>query len=364
MFDKINIDEIQKHGRDARVTNWRSVFGDFQQGNRMAQKFMVSFTIFWVGIFLAGCDNSTPSQSGDDTTRPATELSSSQLLLDWKPEPEFGGFYAAKMDGQFARQGLDITLKSAGGGVDMWQLIDTGKAEFGTTAADQVILARAKGADVVAFFAVYQTSPQGIMVHKARGFTSLADVFSHDGSLLMEDNPYRHFLENKYAPVKVAIRSYNFDITEFLAKPDVSQQCFVTSEPIQAKNKGSEAQTFLVADAGYNPYTTVVICKGDLWRSNPSRVKNMAAACRAGWRTYLDDPGAANGKMNAENPDMNLQTFADAATAQKSLIETDQTKANGLGTMTEDRWTTLAQQMVDLKVIDKPVKAADCFANP
>lgn len=287
-----------------------------------------------------------------------------ELTLDWKPEPEFGGFYAAQQAGAFSGRGLDVLIRTAGEGADTWQLVATGKTEFATTAADQVLIARNSGADVIAFFAVYQTFPQGIMVHRARGFTKLRDVFDHDGQLLAEDNSWLHFLEKKFGPGKVKISPYNGGIAEFLAKPDLSQQCFVTSEPILAQHQGSDPQTFLIADEGFNPYTTVVICKGDLWRSNPQRVKAMAEAFRAGWQSYLDNPDPANQAMHTLNPDMDLATFGEAAAAQKPLIQTAATASSGLGSMTVDRWNTLAGQLGDLGVIEKTIKGADCFVNP
>jgi NitT/TauT family transport system substrate-binding protein len=56
---------------------------------------------------------------------------------------------------------------------------------------------------------------------------------------------------------------------------------------------------------------------------------------------------------------MDAETFAAAAEAQKVLIETADTKAKGLGTMTKERWETLANQLVDLKIIDKAPNVAD-----
>ncbi|MGA2439339.1 MAG: ABC transporter substrate-binding protein [Tepidisphaeraceae bacterium] len=287
-----------------------------------------------------------------------------QLTLDWKPEPEFGGFYAAKQDGAFSRHGLDATITPAGEGADTWQLVATGKTEFATSSADQVLIARKQNADVIAIFAVYQTFPQGIMVHQSRGFKTMGDIFTSDGVLLAEDNAWLHFLENKFAPVRVRITYYSGGISEFLAKKEYSQQCFVTSEPILAKHQGGDPQTFLIADEGFNPYTTVVICKGDLWRAHPEEVKSMAAACREGWRDYLDQPDAVNATMHGLNADMDLQTFAEAAAAQKPLIETDQTRAAGLGTMTGERWKDLADQLVKLGVIDATVDPQQCFVNP
>jgi len=287
------------------------------------------------------------------------------LTLDWRPEPEFGGFYAAEKIGSFGKHGFDVDIKPAGEG-SLWQLVATGTTDFATTAADQVIIARSQGADVIAFFAVYQTCPQGIMVHASRGFKSLEEVFTHDGQLLAEDNDWLHFLTAKYNPIKVTIGQYSGGISVFLRSKKNSQQCFVTSEPILAKQHGSDPQTFLVADAGYNPYTTVVICNGKLWREQPQRVKEMTAALREGWRAYLDDPTIANKAMGDLNKDMDADTFALAAEAQKPLIETAQTQTTGLGTMTRQRWQELLDQLQSVKDKDlqTPPKAEECFVNP
>jgi NitT/TauT family transport system substrate-binding protein len=311
---------------------------------------------FWLRLLCLGAVTLPPASAFAQTKL--------RLTLDWKPEPEFGGFYAAQQSGDFAKQGLDVTLKSAGEGAPTWQLVATGKTEFATTAADQVLIARSQGADVVALFAVYQTFPQGIMVHKARGFTRIEDVFHNPGTLAAEDDVWLHFCLNKFGKGPVTITSYSGGTAAFLAKPDYSQQCFVTSEPILAQQQGSDPQTFLIADAGYNPYTTVVIASGDTVKNQTATVKSLVAACREGWRKYLDDPKPANEIMGRLNSDMDAATFAAAALAQKPLIENDETKKSRLGVMTEQRWATLAQQLVDLKVIDKPIPAGECFIDP
>ena len=286
-----------------------------------------------------------------------------RLTLDWKPEPEFGGFYAAQQNGAFDKAGLDVDLKPAGEGAPTWQLVATGKTEFATTAADQVLIARSQGADVVALFAVYQTSPQGIMVHQSRGFTKLADVFSHDGVLAAEDDTWLSYVRGKFPDARVKLVGYSGGVGAFLARQDYSQQCFVTSEPLVARKQGGDPQTFLIAEAGYNPYTTVLIASGDTVRGKANLVKGMVNACRAGWRAYLDDPSAANAVMGKLNADMDGETFTQAAAAQKPLIETDETRQNSLGYMSKQRWLDLAGQLVDLKVIDRAPAAEECFVN-
>jgi NitT/TauT family transport system substrate-binding protein len=312
------------------------------------------FAIVLVSVMLLGFCTSTHAAN------PATV----RMLLDWKPEPEFGGFYAAaRAGGGFEQNNLNVSLKSAGEGAPTWQLVATGKADFATTAADQVLIARSQGADVVALFSVYQTFPQGIMVHQARGFTKIDDVFNNPGTLSAENDTWLQYCLNKFGKNKLKIIGYSGGIGPFLAKKDYSQQCFVTSEPILAKSQGSDPQTFLIADAGYNPYTTVVITSGNTARKNPALIKSMILACRTGWREYLDNPAPANATMGQLNKDMDAATFTAAAAAQKPLIETDETRKGTLGMMTEDRWNTLAKELVDLKVIDRAIPAKECVVG-
>src|SRR3954463_10013 len=84
-----------------------------------------------------------------------------RFALNWVPEPEFGGIYAAKESGTFAKNGLDVDIQPGGAGTPTWQLVATGKADFAVASADEVLIARQQNADVVAIFATYQTCPQG-----------------------------------------------------------------------------------------------------------------------------------------------------------------------------------------------------------
>src|SRR5665213_1905417 len=312
-------------------------------------------TVLLAALVLIGCkkDKTGVALKGDVS-----------LTLDWRPEPEFGGFYQAKLSHEYDNRGLRVSIINGSAGAPTWQLVANGKTDFATTAADQVLLARSQGADVVALFAVYQTSPQGVMVHEDRDFRKMQDVFTNTGTLGAENNPWLKFLLAKYGKPIVQITSDPQGIGVFLARRDYSQQCFVTSEPILVEHEGVASRTFLVADEGFNPYVTVLITSGKILRDNPDLVNKMVAACHAGWQEYLDSPSAANKVMHELNHDMDLKTFEDAADAQKRLIQNEFTLKNGLGVMTLARWKTLAQQLVDLKVMDKAPPAEACFVNP
>src|SRR5579885_935152 len=277
------------------------------------------------------------------------------LALNWKPDPQFGGFYAAP----YARHGLDVEILPGGAGTPTVQMIGAGSAEFGIVSADELVLARARGNRAVALFAVFQNCPQGIMVHASRRLTSIGDVVKEGTLAIQRGLPYARLLEKRYgfAHVRV-VPSPGGDITAFLHDEKFAQQCFIMSEPLEARRKGVEVTVFPVSDLGYNPYTTVLATSEDYLRNHADTAKRMTDAVREGWRTYLDHPQPTNEKMHQLNPSMDLSTFAEVAEAQKPFIE-----AAHLGAMTEQRWQTLIQQLRDLGDLTGPIRASDCFRN-
>jgi NitT/TauT family transport system substrate-binding protein len=287
-------------------------------------------------------DKDAPSGGGVTTVK---------LQLNWVAEPEFGGFYAAREGGAFKRAGLDVQIAGGAAGVPVVQMVATGQADFGVTGADDIITARARGADVVPVFATYQTAPQGIMVHASRGASSIADVLA-SGTLAIEPGTaFGIFLRKKHGFDKTKIVPYDGGVARFVADKDFAQQCYVTSEPLAAKKLGADPKVFLIADDGYDPYQTVVFTRRALWKEKPELVRAFARAVREGWRAYLDEPGPTNVVMAKLDSAMDAGTFAAVAAVQKPLIETDETKRGKLGMMTRERWELLGKQLVQLGVV-------------
>jgi NitT/TauT family transport system substrate-binding protein len=294
----------------------------------------------------------------------AAKQTALKFALNWKAEPEFGGFYQAKLAGSFEKRGLNVEIIEGGAGTPVVQMVANSKVPFGIAAADEVVLSQARGTDVVALFAVYQTNPQGIMVHPERGFRTLADVFAAPGTLAIQSGaPYTLYLQAKFANAKVKLVPYAGGIAQFLTDANYSQQCFVTSEPLLAKKKDKPSQTFLIADAGFNPYGTVVIARRQYVEKNPKQVRDLIDAIRDGWSDYLRAPDSANARMVKLNPAMDAETMKETAEVQKPYILAANTPRMELGKMNGERWTSLVNQLSDLKLIKKKPVVDKLFQN-
>jgi NitT/TauT family transport system substrate-binding protein len=293
-----------------------------------------------------------------------TPARAEDLALNWKPEPEFGGFYEADLGGHFKKAGLEIRVLPGGAGQPVTQMVAAKKVEYGIAAADEVILARNQGAKVVALFAVYQEDPQGFMVHEDRGIRSLKDLFKTPGKVALQKGlPYTLWLEKLYAPVVPTLVPYTGGIISFLKDREYSQQCFITSEPIAARREGRKPKTFLISESGFNPYLAVVIAHEDRVSAEAARVRSFIAATREGWKAYLSSPQKTNAAMQKLNPSMDLATFEEAARIQKPFIETPETRKKRLGIMTVSRWERLYGQLRELGLVKPGMKVSEFFRD-
>ncbi|MBK9295041.1 MAG: ABC transporter substrate-binding protein [Oligoflexia bacterium] len=284
-----------------------------------------------------------------------------KLALNWKPEPEFGGFYAAQNEGIFKKYNLDIELIPGGAGQPIVQMVAAGKVEFGIASGDEVVIARARGADVVSIFAVYQTSPMGIMVHESTGIKQFSDIFNTRLTVALEKGlPFFKFLEKNYDFKNIKVVPYNGGISEFLRDKNFAQQVFITAEPLSAKRENAKPKSFLIADSGYNPYNVVLVVKKSFLENNQKLVEAMAKASYEGWSHYQKSPGKTNVLMNKLNPTMDLDTFNKGAKLQIPLIKV---KGIKIGHQNKTRWAKLIQQLLDLKLIDKTIESQECFKN-
>ena len=300
-----------------------------------------------LALIVSACGKKSGDKPAERTTVAVV------LALDWVPEPEFGGFYAARDSGAFRKHGLDVEIRGGGAGVPVVQMVATGKAQFGIAGAAEVITARARGADLVPIFATFQTSPQGIMVHASRGYKTMSDVLK-TGTLAMEPgHPYALFLKKKYGAFGATVVPYDGGVARFMVDPTFAQQCFVTAEPLAAKRKGSDPQVFLLADEGFNPYTAVVVVAQRTLKEHPDWVRGFTLGAREGWAAYLAAPTATNAVMQKLNPSMDTETFAAAAEAERPLIESEDAKESGIGSMLRARWETLSKQLVELGLVER-----------
>lgn len=307
-----------------------------------------------VGLFVAGCGS---EKNSDDVA--SSRMTKVEIALNWIPDAQHGGFFAAKVLGYFDEEGLDVTISPGGPNAPVIQKVATNRAQFGIGNADQILMARQQEADVVAVFAAMQNSPRCIMVHQESGIETLDQL--RDVTLAVgAGKAFVKYMETNLPLEKVTMVPYTGSIIPFLNDKRFAQQAYVFSEPYVAKSRGTKTHCMMVSELGFNPYSSCLFVNGDVLDSNPELVRKVTRAVRRGWQSYLESPDKTNVEIQKQNPEMDPKSLAFGAEAIRSLCLPEE-NTDALGRMKAERWRRMAEQLTQLGFLDSIENYRDAF---
>jgi NitT/TauT family transport system substrate-binding protein len=316
---------------------------------------------------LVGCDR---PKSGQDSIAPVEPQSNKpltkvSLLLNWYPEAEHGGFYAAKVHGIFQKHGLDVDIQPGGKTTVVPQTLTLGRVEFGVINADDVLIARNEEAPIVALMAPIQKGPRCIMVRADSGITSFEQL-KNITLQIDSGRPYVPFLKSKgLLDDSVKLAPYFGSVAQLVAGPGYAAQGYSFSEPFMAKTQGVEVHQLMMSDIGYNPYASLLVSTENYIKDNPEVSKQMIAACIEGWQKYLSDPKETNQVILAANKQGLTQEALDYGVEALKPLCYEGEDMSLIGQMSLERWTQLGDTLVDLKIIDRSkLNVQSAFAIP
>ena len=315
-------------------------------------------------LFLGGCgsrDAATPQPTGEEKSgQPAAARQQVKLALNWFPEAEHGGYYAAQVRGFFEEENLEVEILPGGPGAPVVQLLTAKRATFAVGNADQVLTGRNEEADVVALMAPLQMSPRCIMVHEKSGIEKLEDL--QGITLAMSAGRAFALYMQKKLPLKdVRIVGYPGNVTNFLRDPKFAQQGYVFSEPFVAREKGGDPRALMVSELGFNPYTSLLLTNGKTLREQRDLVEKVTRASIRGWQSYLKDPGPVNEHIHGLNKEMGREILDYGAKILQDLCLPEEMSQEELGRMTEQRWRELAGQLVEIGLISAELDVAAAY---
>ena len=286
---------------------------------------------------------------------------------NWKAQAEHGGFYQAVATGIYAKHGLDVTIRPGGPQVNHAQLLAAGQIDFNMAgnvfSAFNYVL---NDIPMVTVAAIFQKDPQILMAHPDQGFATLADLKGH-AILISQDarTTYWEWLKAEYGFTDDMIRPYTFNPAPFLADPKAIQQGYLTSEPFAIEREGGfTPQVFLLADAGYDTYSTTIETSWRLVEENPDLVQRFLDASIEGWYSYLyGDPSPANALIKADNPDMTDDQIAYSIAKLKEygIVDSREALKLGIGAMTDQRWHDFFQFAADVGLYPKDLDLSRAY---
>jgi NitT/TauT family transport system substrate-binding protein len=276
---------------------------------------------------------------------------------NWVAEAEHGGFFQAVVDGTYNKYGLDVTIVPGGPNDNNRMLLIAGKIDFFMAANTLMSFdAVANNVPLISVAAIFQKDPQVFLTHPESKITKLEELkpltlfVSKDGM-----TSYYQWLKSEYGFSDKNVRPYTFNPQPFIATAQSAMQGYVTSEPFAVeKAAGFKPGIILLADAGYNTYSTLIEARVETVQKKPDLVQRFVDASIIGWYNYLyGDNSAANAMIKKLNPEMtdDLLAFSVARMKEYGIVDSGDTLKDGIGAMSDERVTNVFQKMVKSGVV-------------
>ena len=277
-------------------------------------------------------------------------------LTNWFAQAEHGGYYQALASGLYKKEGLDVTIRMGGPQVNGMQLLAAGQVDCFMGYDVQTMKAWENGINAVTVAASFQKDPQVLIGHP--GVVNKMEDLKGKTILISSaaNTSYWPWLKGAYGLQDSQVRPYTFNIQPFIADKNIVQQGYLSSEPYAIEKEAKfKPNVFLLADHGWPPYATTIVCMEKTVRERPKAVAAFVKATMEGWKSYLKgDPAPANALIKKDNPNMTDDKIAVGIRLlnEQGIVFGGDVGKLGVGIITDERMKKTYDLMVAMKLLD------------
>jgi NitT/TauT family transport system substrate-binding protein len=323
---------------------------------------------FWTAVLLVlallaftACGG---GDEGEEAGGEGKKMDKVTVQLKWVTQAQFAGYYAAKDQGYYEDEGLDVAIKVGGPDIIPEQVVLGGQAEFGIDWLDSLLATRDQGGDIVNIAQVFARSGMTEVTWKDSGIDDIKELRGKKVGVWLGGNEHKLFAaltKNGIDPQKDAqIVAQPFDMNLFLNR-EVDAAAAMTynelAQVLEQKNPDTgdlytldDLNVFKMSDLGTGALEDGVFVRGD-WiqeEGNQDIATRFLKASFKGW-VYCRD-----------NPDECLQIVLDnGPTLPEGHQRWQLNEINaliwpnelGIGVMNPDDFQNTAQIALDYKII-------------
>jgi NitT/TauT family transport system substrate-binding protein len=129
----------------------------------------------WMGVSVLGAALAAVVVAAG-TASAAPKLTNISIQLQWVPQAQFAGYYAAQDLGYYKAAGLNVKLLNGGPQIVPGQVVAAGRAQFGVNWLTALLAARDQGTDLVDIAQVFSRSGMTELTWKSSGINSIAKM--------------------------------------------------------------------------------------------------------------------------------------------------------------------------------------------
>jgi putative hydroxymethylpyrimidine transport system substrate-binding protein len=310
---------------------------------------------------LAGCGEK------EDVLEPkgSKEL---ELMLDFFPNADHAGIYAAQAGGHFKAVGLDVKIRQPPDPAAPIKQVAAGRVDLAVSYEPEVLRARDQGLRVVSVGALVRVPLTSIIsLPKAR----IAEPADLEGKTVgtagidYQSAYLKTILEDAGVnPSRTKERNVGFSLTPALltGRVDAILGGFWNYEGTELKLRGRRPRIIRVDDAGVPPYDELVlVANEDALERDEGKLRGFIGALSRGTAELRKDPDRAIEGLLDANPD--LDPRLQRAVVEVTLPYFLPPRGRPFGFQDPARWQSFADWMRESELLDNPADAGDAQTN-
>jgi putative hydroxymethylpyrimidine transport system substrate-binding protein len=325
------------------------------------RKLLVAVMALAVALAVAAC-----GEKKENVGPPGTQKLS--VVLDYLPNPDHVGLYAAQQRGDFTRVGLDVSLKVPPDPSSPLKLLAAGKADLAISYEPELLLARDRGLQLVSVAAIAQRPLTSIMALGSKGIRAPADLAGK--TVGTAGIPYQSAYLKTIAQhsgvnpssVKEVDVGFNLVPAMLSGKADATLGAFWNIEGVQLARQGKHPSIIRMDQAGVPTYNELVLVarRSDL-NKRAGLIRRFLRALGQGYEFARRDPVAATDDLVKANPDLNQATSL--AQVRASLPVFFPPKGKPFGFADPASWQSYGEWMFRNRLVTRQPNAGDALTN-
>jgi putative hydroxymethylpyrimidine transport system substrate-binding protein len=313
-------------------------------------------------VLAGGC-----GERRETTTAPRQERF--DLVLDYFPNADHVGLYAALANGDFRRVGIDVRPQTPSDPAAPLKLLAAGKADLAISYTPELLLARDRGLKLVAVGAIVQRPLTSVMAVPPSDVRSTRDLTGK--RVGTAGIPYQTAYLNTIAeqaklnPASVREINVGFNLVPAMLSKRVHATLggFWNYEGVQLRLAGKRPVVIPVDRAGVPVYDELIlVAREEDARERGGLLRRFIRGLTAGYRAAGRDPERAVGQLVAANRDLDRRLQLASVRATLPVFFPSE-RDRPFGYQDPREWAVYGAWMLRNQLIRQPPNTARAFTN-
>jgi putative hydroxymethylpyrimidine transport system substrate-binding protein len=318
-------------------------------------------------LVLAGCGEKAEPGSGATPGK----LEPFTLVLDYFPNADHAGIYAAQASGEYRKAGLDVQIKVPPDPAAPLKLLRAGRADAVISYEPELLLARDQGAkNLVSVGALVQaplTSLMAIGSSKVRSPKDLAGKRVATAGIPYQTAYLKTILAKAGVdPGSVKETNVGFNLVPAMLskKADATLGAFWNYEAVDLQQRDKHPRVWRMENLGVPTYDELIFVarRQDLDQMGASKLRRFLQATARGAELLRRDEAVGVNAVVKANPGLSPKLQAAAVKATLPVFFPKDTK-NPWGWQDPTEWAAYARWMTDNKLLKGPPDPARPYTN-